>query len=369
MMIPVASPLAQFQHYKTEITKVLLATLDEGAYVLGGRTADFERSFAAYCQSSYCVGVNSGTDALLLALRSLNIGPGDEVITVSHTAVATVSAVLATGATPCLVDIEPEFYTLDVTKVAAAITAKTKAIIAVHLYGQAADLDALLAIATPRNIPVIEDCAQATGGFYKGRRIGSIGRISCFSFYPTKNLGAIGDGGAVVTNDEALFKKVQELRQYGWNAQRKTTAPGINSRLDEIQAAILAVKLPHLDSDNQRRIAIAQRYDQAFADLPLIRPQLRADSTHVYHLYVLQCDDRESLKAQLAAAGVMTGIHYVDPAHRHGGYDRLVRLPINGLPVTEAVVDRILTLPLYPELTDAEVDQVIAAVKSYNWRP
>lgn len=367
-MIPVASPLAQFSHYQSEITDAILNTLKEGNYILGPRTASFEQAFASYCQAKHCVGLNSGTDALILAIRALGIGPGDEVVTVSHTAVATVAAIIAAGATPCLVDIDAEYYTLDPEKLAAAITPRTRAIIAVHLYGQAADLDSIMAIAGRHGIPVIEDCAQATGGFYKGRRVGSTGVIGCFSFYPTKNLGAIGDGGAVVTSDPQLFQKMRELRQYGWNDQRKTAAPGINSRLDEIQAAILSVKLPHLDADNRRRIAIADRYSKAFSELPVTVPKLRSETTHVYHLYVIQHGDRDSLRNHLATAGVSTGIHYSDPAHRHGGYDKIVHLPGAGLPVTDTLVGRILTLPLYPELSDDDVNRVITAMQTYNWR-
>jgi dTDP-4-amino-4,6-dideoxygalactose transaminase len=366
-MIPCANPLAQYQSQKEEILAAVTHVLEAGNYILGPEVDRFEKSFAAYCGVQNAVGVNSGTDALLIALKALDIGANDEVITVSHTAVATVAAVLASGATPVLVDIDPVFYTIDPERVAAAITPRTKAIIAVHLYGQSADLDALLAVSKAHNLPLIEDCAQSTGAFYKGRRHGSIGDIGCFSFYPTKNLGAIGDGGMVVTSNAALSERMRRVRQYGWNDTRSTETPGINSRLDEIQAAILGVKLTSLDSANARRAAIARRYAAALQDLPLTLPAARPDTSHVYHLYVLTCDDRGGLKKHLAAHQVGAGIHYPVPAHLHGGYNALCRLPPAGLPTTERLVGRILTLPMYPELTDAQVDDVIAAVRGYRW--
>ena len=251
--IPWASPAAQYRAHQAEIKAAIARVLDSGFFVLGEEVEKFERAFAQYCGVAHGVGVASGTDALELAMRALGIGPGDEVITVSHTAVATAAAVLACGATPVLVDVEDAYYTLDPAKIAAAITPRTKAIVPVHLYGQAADMDAILALARPRGLRVIEDCAQCTGGRYGARRLGSLGDIACFSFYPTKNLGAIGDGGIVVTSDADLAARVRRLRQYGWDETRKTHEIGRNSRLDPIQAAILSVKLPHLDADNARR--------------------------------------------------------------------------------------------------------------------
>jgi dTDP-4-amino-4,6-dideoxygalactose transaminase len=364
-MIPFALPLAQYQKRHAEIITAVTRVFDSGTYVLGPEVAVFEKAFATYCGVVHGVGVNSGTDALLLALKALDVGRGDEVITVSHTAIATVSAVLAVGATPVLVDIDPEFYCLDPGSVATAITSRTKAIIAVHLYGQSADMDAVLAVAKSHGVAVIEDCAQATGGLYKGKHIGSLGDVGCFSFYPTKNLGAIGDGGMVVTDDALVAERVRRLRQYGWNAQHATDEPGVNSRLDEVQAAILNVKLPTLDADNAMRIKIAQRYNAAFTDLPVTLPAARPDTSHVYHLYVLGCDERDGLKKHLADRGILAGIHYPVPAHRHGGYESRVLIPEKGLPITDGLVNRILTLPLYPELTSSQIEQVIGAVRSY----
>lgn len=364
-MIPFALPLAQYQKKQAEIIKAVTRVFDSGNYVLGPEVAVFEKAFAAYCGVAHGVGVNSGTDALLLALKALDIGRGDEVITVSHTAIATVSAVLAVGATPVLVDIDPEFYCLDPGSLATAITPRTKAIIAVHLYGQSADMDAILAVAESHGLAVIEDCAQATGGLYKGKHIGSLGDVGCFSFYPTKNLGAIGDGGMVVTDDAFIAERVRRLRQYGWDEQHVTDEPGLNSRLDEVQAAILNVKLKALDVDNARRAEIARCYHDGFATLPVTPPAARPDTVHVYHLYVLACDGRDKLKKHLADRQVSAGIHYPVPVHRHGGYDNRTLIPEKGLPITEGLVNRIVTLPLYPELTDVHIEQVIGAVRSY----
>jgi dTDP-4-amino-4,6-dideoxygalactose transaminase len=364
-LIPTSSPLAAYQAQRDDIRARVLAVFEGGAYILGPEVDRFEQSFAAYCQAAHGIGVNSGTDALVLTLKALDIGPGDEVVTVSHTALATVSAVLTAGATPVLVDIDPIYYTLDPATLDAAITPRTKAIVPVHLYGQAADMDAILAVAARHGIPVIEDCAQATGATYQGRRVGSIGDAGCFSFYPTKNLGAIGDGGMVVTNNRQIADRVRRIRQYGWDENRATDRPGINSRLDEVQAAILAVKLPLLDRNNARRAAIAHQYGAAFAGLPVTVPVERPGTGHVYHLYVLTCDDREGLRKHLMEHQVLAGVHYPVAAHRHGGYASRISISAAGLDRTNRVVDRILSLPIYPELTDADVERVIAAVGSY----
>lgn len=364
-MISYALPLAQYQGKQAEIMKAVSRVFESGNYILGPEVASFENAFAAYCGVAHGVGVNSGTDALVLALKALDIGSGDEVVTVSHTAIATVSAILIAGATPVLVDIEPEYYCLDPDYLAAAITPRTKAIIAVHLYGQSADMDAIVAVARAKGLPVIEDCAQATGGRYKGLRLGSLGSVGCFSFYPTKNLGAIGDGGMVVTNDAMIASRVKRFRQYGWDPLHSTEEPGINSRLDEIQAAILSVKLPSLDADNTRRVEIARCYDVAFADLPVRRPVVRPETDHVYHLYVMASDERDNLKRHLADRQVHAGIHYPVPAHQHGGYDKAVRVPLKGLPNTERTVKQVLTLPLYAELTGSQIEKVIGDVRSF----
>lgn len=364
-LIPTSSPLAAYQAQREDIRARVLAVLEGGTYILGPEVERFEQSFSAYCQVAYGIGVNSGTDALILTLKALDIGPGDEVVTVSHTALATVSAVLAAGATPVLVDIDPIYYTLDPAALGDVITTRTKAIVPVHLYGQPADMDSILEVAARHDIPVIEDCAQATGAMYKGRRVGSIGDAGCFSFYPTKNLGAIGDGGMVVTNNHRIADRVRRSRQYGWDENRATDQLGINSRMDEIQAAILAVKLPLLDRNNERRAAIAKRYSASFAGLPVNVPAESPETVHVYHLYVLSCDDRDGLRKHLMDHQILAGVHYPVAAHRHGCYASRVSISAAGLDRTNRVVDRIISLPVYPELSESDVERVIAAISSY----
>jgi dTDP-4-amino-4,6-dideoxygalactose transaminase len=364
--IPWACPLAQYRTHQAPIQRAINRVLDSGTYILGAEVESFETAFADFCGGDHhAVGVASGTDALVLALKALGIGPGDEVITVSHTAVATVAAVLATGATPALVDVDEISMTLDPAALAAAATPRSKAVIAVHLYGQAADLDPVLAFARRQRLAVIEDCAQAAGGRYRGRRLGSIGDIGCFSFYPTKNLGAIGDGGLMLTADANLAARVRRLQQYGWDEARKTHEAGLNSRLDSLQAAILNVKLPHLESDNARRAAIARRYEHGLAGLPLTTPKARAGTDHVYHLYVIGSAERDKLMAHLRDRGIGCAVHYPVPVHHQRGYAERVIVPQDGLAVTERICQRILSLPLYPELTDDDVNRVIEALRSY----
>lgn len=357
-MISCANPLAQYLSQKGEIIEAVKRVLEGGNYILGPEVENFEKSFAAYCGVDFSVGVNSGTDALILTLRALDIGPGDEVITVSHTALATIAAIVASGATPVLVDIDPAYYTMSPQCFQRAITSKTKAVIPVHLYGQPADMDAIMTIAREHRLFVIEDCAQATGAIYKGNRVGSIGDAGCFSFYPTKNLGAIGDGGMVVTRNSSLAERIRRLRQYGWDEYRTTEEPGLNSRLDEIQAAILNIKLKSLDQDNARRGEIANIYNEGLADLPIILPKTRTDTIHVYHLYVIASKERDQLKKWLAGKEVFAGVHYPVPGHLHGGYGHRCQVPSEGLPVTESVLGNILSLPMYPEMSLAQATQV-----------
>ncbi len=366
--IPWASPLAQYRAHQASIQGAINRVLDNGTYILGAEVEAFESAFADYCSGGHAVGVASGTDALILALKALGIGSGDEVMTVSHTAVATVAAILATGATSVLVDVDESYLTLDPTALEAAATPRSKAVIAVHLYGQSADLDPIVAFARRHRLAVIEDCAQAAGGRNRGRRLGSIGDLGCFSFYPTKNLGAIGDGGMVVASDPEVAARVRRLRQYGWDDARQTHEAGLNSRLDPLQAAILHAKLPHLDAENARRAAIAQRYQRGLRGLPIKTPNERADAQHVYHLYVIGCAQRDALIAYLSERHIGCAVHYPVPVHRQRGYAERVILPLGGLPVTERVCQQILSLPLYPELSDADVDRVIATVHGFFTR-
>lgn len=337
--------------------------LASGWYILGEEVRAFEAEFASYHGVGHGIGVGSGTEALHIALRACCIGSGDEVITVAHTAVATVAAIELAGATPVVVDIEPEYYTMDPAALERAITARTKAIVPVHLYGQPADMAPIIELARRRRIRVIEDCAQAHGAVYAGKRVGSIGDVGCFSFYPTKNLGAVGDGGMLVTNDAEIAHRARLLREYGW-AERYTSAiPGWNSRLDELQAALLRVKLRDLDEANAARRRLADRYDGALSDLPVTLPHRRSVESHVFHLYVLRTRSRDAFLAHLKSNGVGALVHYPVPIHRQPAYAQRLS---TSLPQTERTAREILSLPMYPELRDDEQDVVIAAVRGFH---
>jgi dTDP-4-amino-4,6-dideoxygalactose transaminase len=358
-------PLAQTRHRREAIQAAVARVIESESYILGREVADFEADLALSVGAAEAIGVGNGTDALVLSLRALGIGPGDEVVTVSFTALATVAAVVMAGATPVLVDVDAVTRTIDIAKVEAALSPQTKAIIAVHLYGQPCALDELLALAQARKIALVEDCAQAQGAEFRGRQVGSLGTLGCCSFYPTKNLGALGDGGAVVTSDPDLAARVRRLRQYGWDARRISVEPGMNSRLDPLQAAVLGVKLPYLVEDNARRQAIAAQYTTALSDLPLVLPRDHGPAVSAYHLYVVETQDRDGLVAHLGKRGIAAGIHYAFPAHLNPGYTALVRLPSGGLPVTERLAGEVLSLPMYPELSDSEVAHVIDATRDF----
>ena len=364
-MIPCAFPLAQYQSLENEIQAAIRTVVESGHYILGPQVDAFEKEFADYLGISHAIGCGSGTDALVLALRAHDIGAGDEVIVPSHTATATVAAVTMCGATPVFADIEPDFYTLDVRAVEACCTSRTKAIIAVHLYGQPADLDGLLAVARSHHLLLIEDCAQAVGSAANGRKLGTVGDVGCYSFFPTKNLGAIGDAGAVVCKDDALAARLRRLRQYGWDEKRVSAEPGMNSRLDELQAAILRVKLPRLDAANAERVALADRYQAAFIDLPLIPPSVRPSALHSYHLFVVRVSavERDNLITHLTSRGVGCGIHYAIPVHKMPGFADATLMP-----VTDAIIQEILSLPLFPGLAADQQDDVIAGVRSFYCR-
>lgn len=359
-MIPCAFPKAQFLPYEDEIVAAIRSVLHSGNYILGDEVSKFEVEFGQYLGAEHVVGCGSGTDALVLSLRALDIGPGHEVIVPSHTATATIAAVALVGATPVFVDIDPDFFTVDVESVESVCTDRTKAIIAVHLYGQSADLDGLLAIANKYGLRVIEDCAQSTGATYRGQKLGTIGDIGCFSFFPTKNLGAIGDGGAVTCGDEAIAAKVRRLRQYGWDDRRVSHEIGMNSRLDELQAAILRVKLRYLDEDNLNRRVQASRYRSGLARSPIILPAERHDGQHVYHLFVIRTRERDELINYLKRQGIVAGIHYATPVHLMPGFRNG-----NRLPVTEQIIAEIISLPLYPGLDKSSQLSVISAVRNF----
>jgi dTDP-4-amino-4,6-dideoxygalactose transaminase len=365
-MILCSNPKAQYLAHQAGIDTAIQRVLASGYYVLASEVKAFESEFAAYATSKHCIGVGSGTEALHVALRALGIGPGDEVITTAHTAVATVSAIELAGATPVFADIDPKYFTLDPALVERAISPATKAIIAVHLYGQPVDLTAFSEIAKRRGLKLVEDCAQAHGALHQGRRVGSVGDIAAFSCYPTKNLGAIGDGGMIVTSDDALATRCRLLREYGWAERYVSHISGFNSRLDELQAAILRVKLPALDADNQKRQVIADRYDAELVGLPVELPLRRPETRHVFHLYVLRAQSRDRLQAHLKSAGVGALIHYPVPIHLQKAYLGKVRGG-ESLPETERAAREVLSLPMYPELSEAEVGSVIAALQSFAW--
>ena len=362
-VIPVADPGAQLAALRPEIDEAISRVLKSGYYILGPEVEAFEREFADYIGTTQALGVANGTDALALGLRALGIGPGDEVITVSHTAVATVAAIEQAGATPVLVDVEPGFLTLDPALLDEVLSERTRAVVPVHLYGQAADLTMIQSFCQLNGLALVEDVSQAHGATWNGARLGSIGHVGVFSCYPTKNLGALGDAGIVVTSDSAVAERLRRLRQYGWQERNLSLEPGVNSRLDEIQAAILRVKLRHLDSNNERRRVIAGNYSRAFEGLPITVPSIRSASTHVFHLYVAQVKDRDNFRRILAHKGVQTALHYPTPVHVQPAYKDRLRTSM-GMAVTEQSSSRIVTLPLFPEMTDADADAVCAGVVS-----
>ena len=363
-MILCANPSAQFKSYQAEIEEAVLAVMRGDRYVLGDEVTALEQDFAEYIGTTSAIGVANGTDAIELALRALGVGYGDEVITVSHTAVATIAAIEATGAKAVIVDIEPHFFTLQSSQLTNALTTNTKAIIAVHIYGQSADLNSISIFCKKNKIFLIEDVSQAHGAKYNGKRLGSIGDIGCFSCYPTKNLGAIGDAGLITTNNKKLSKKIRMLREYGWD-KRISIYPGRNSRLDELQAAILRVKLRHLDSDNSKRNKLANHYIAELFDSSIVMPKTRDESTHVYHLFVVQVSNRNELMNHLKRKNILAGIHYPTPAHLQPAYLNRLTTSID-MKVTEKLADRILSLPIYPELSIKDAQKVVEALKCFN---
>ena len=363
--IPVADPGADVRGERDLLLAAIDRVLCSGHYILGREVESFEGAWAQYLGTSHCVGVANGTDALALALKATGVRAGDEVMTVSHTAVATVVAIEAVGAIPVFVDIEPRSRCMDPGLLEAAITARTRAIVPVHIYGQPAAMKEICDVAVRNRCVVIEDCAQAHGASIGGRKVGTFGEAAAFSFYPTKNLGAIGDGGAVVTNDAAIDARLRSLRQYGWRERYVSDEVGVNSRLDELQAAILRVKLRQLDNRNQKRRAIAERYRAAAASTGLVMPCLIPDTTHAMHLFVLESDDRDRLAVHLSEAGVVTTLHYPVPVHRQPAYVGRIA-GADRLPVTEALYQRILTIPCHPDLTDEQVQRVCDRLQAWS---
>lgn len=359
-MIPFANPRAGYRARAAEYDAAYHRVMDSGQYLLGPETAALEQAFAGWLGVPHAISVASGTEALWLALRAAGLGEGAEVLTPSLTAGATVAAIVQTGARPVFVEVDPHTLTLDPQGLPAALTPRTRAIVPVHLYGHPADLTGLAHFAAAQGLLMIEDCAQSHGAWHQGRRVGTFGTAAAWSFYPTKNMGAFGDGGLVTTPEAELAARVLALREYGWQTARYISAVhGWNSRLDELQAAFLNVRLAHLEADNARRRQIAARYR---AELPARLPNVRGRPGDVTaaHLFVVRHPHRDALRAALAARGVGTGVHYPAPCHLQPAYAHLGR-GAGSLPITELAAAEVLSLPLYPELTEAEVGQVIAA--------
>ncbi|MBS0562479.1 MAG: DegT/DnrJ/EryC1/StrS family aminotransferase [Proteobacteria bacterium] len=367
-MVPQADPGAGYRAHRDEIDAAVARALGSGWYILGAEGRAFETGFAAWLGTPHAVGCGNGTDALALALRALGIGPGAAVATVSHTAVATVAAIEMAGAVPVLIDIDAVHYTMDPAELAEVLAAPpaglppVRAVIPVHLYGQAADMDAILPLCRRHGAHVIEDCSQAHGASLGGRRLGTFGDIATFSLYPTKNLGALGDGGVIATADAERAERLAALRQYGWRSHYVSDEVGVNSRLDEVQAAVLSVKLRHLDAGNAARQAIAARYDAALAGTRLLPPARRPGGTHVFHQYVLRAPDRDAMRARMRAAGIGTGVHYPVPVHLQPAYRGRVALGPAGCRRSEEASAEVLSLPMFPELTEAQVATVCAAL-------
>jgi len=364
MNVPFLNLQAQYESLKSELLPVVEKTLAAGHYVLGPNVAALEQEVAAYTGAKFGVGVNSGSDALTLALRALDLGPGDEVITTPFTYIAPAESIYQIGAKIVFADIDPRTFLISPAEVAKKITPKTRAIIPVHLFGQAAPLDDLFALARPRGIHIVEDCAQAIGATCQGQPVGGIGALGCFSFYPTKNLGADGDGGMIVTNDEALAKKLKMLRVHGIERRYFHDLHGYNSRLDELQAAILRVKLPHLKSWNARRAEIAAAYTRGLQGLPLDFPVTVPGNSHIFHVYALLSERRDALHKHLADHGVPCLIYYPQPLHLQKVYETH-GWKRGDFPVAEKISELILPLPMYPELKDEHVAHVIATIRGF----
>jgi dTDP-4-amino-4,6-dideoxygalactose transaminase len=361
-VIPFLDLRVQYQSMQREIDTAIARVIDSAQFVMGPEVVAFENCFAAYCNVKHCAAVNSGTSALHLALLAAGIGSGDEVITVSMTFVATTAAILYCGAKPVFVDVDRDRWTLDPKLIENAITNRTKAILPVHLHGLMADMDPIVDIARRHKLVVIEDAAQAHGAEYKGHRAGSIGDIGCFSFYPGKNLGAYGEGGAVVSNNPEIARRIALLRDWGQESKYNHVVPGYNYRMDGIQGAILKVKMDYIEAWTEARIAIASNYDRLLASQPYKRPAPPRHSRHVYHVYAIQLDRRNEVQKALQSAGIGTGVHYPTPVHLQKAYARL-GYEAGDFPVTEALAAQFLSLPIYAELRPEQVAEVAQALE------
>ena len=364
-MIPFGDPYASYQAHKSGIDQAIKRVLDSGWYVLGTEVDAFEKEFVSFHGKDFhAVGVANGTDAIALCLRGLGLGIGDEIITPSHTAVATVAGIEQAGCTPVFADIDPNTRCIAPKSIEERLGTNTRAIMPVHIYGQPAEMHRILEIAKVHNLAVVEDCSQAHGAEIDGQKVGTFANLSAFSCYPTKNLGGTGDGGVILCRSLELANKIKSLRQYGWNEHRESTISGFNSRLDEMQAAILRVKLRHLSDDNEKRRLIAQRYNHAFSDLPVTLPSQNTNELHAMHLYVIECERRDELLNHLRSKGIGASLHYALAVHQHAAYANRV-MGGDDLPVTEHFYQKNLTLPMYPQLSEDHVDHIITSV--INW--
>jgi dTDP-4-amino-4,6-dideoxygalactose transaminase len=361
MKVPFVDLAGQHEEITEELHEVFTRVLERSSFVLGSEVERFEDDFAAYLKAPYCVAVNSGTAALHLTLLALGIGPGDEVITVANTFIATAEAISAVGAIPVFVDVDPFSYNMDPAAVESAITPRTKALLPVHLFGQTADIDPLLAIANRHGLVLIEDACQAHGGTYNGKKAGTLGIAGCFSFYPGKNLGGLGEGGAVVTTDPAIAAQIRMLRDHGSVRKYEHQVPGFNFRMEGLQGGFLAVKLKHLDKWNKKRVHAAHKYQELLSGAEVILPRQMPYAGHVYHLYVIQANMRDELRTLLGTAGIETGLHYPIPLHLQVAYKQL-GLKIGSFPVSEQLSQRILSLPMHPGITDEQIEYVSSAV-------
>lgn len=362
-MIPFSEIKTQYQNIREDIQHAFDDVFESSWFVLGKNVEEFEREFASYCNAKHGIGVGSGTEAIHLALLACGVQPGDEVITVANTAVPTISAISFAQAIPVFVDIDPGSYTMNPDHIASKITAKTKVILPVHLYGQPADMEPILKIAKEYNLRVVEDACQAHGAEYHAKKVGALGDLGCFSFYPSKNLGCYGDGGLVTTNDDVLADRVWMLRNYGQRKRYFHDIKGFNSRLDELQAAFLRKKLKYLDTWNARRREIARIYDESLTNA-IVKPTEKAFSFHIYHLYVIRCQKREDLQKFLTENGVQTLVHYPVPVHLQRAYQELA-IQDGALPITEHYASEILSLPMYPELSDEDVAFVASKINEF----
>jgi len=366
--IPQADPRANFLAHRAEIETAIAEVLVSGSYILGRQVAAFEQEFASYLGASYGIGISSGTDALHVALRACRIGPGDTVITVSHTAVATVAAIELAGAAPALVDVDPKTFTLDPECLESVLRLEAgrrpRAVIPVHLYGHPADMPAIMDIARRFGLLVIEDCAQSHGAVIQGKKVGTWGDIAAFSFYPTKNLGALGDAGIVITSEPELADRARILREYGWRERYVSEAPGMNTRLDEVQAAVLRVKLRYLEAENAKRRQLAGFYQTALGQSALILPVEQQGCFHVYHQYVVRSQRRDALRTYLRGEGIGTLVHYPVPIHRQPAYQGRVRA--HSMDRTEDLVRQLLSLPMFPELTDEHAAAVATTILRWS---